>query len=371
MDGAIYYPYIRVPESAWFTRAILYWDSVGTIVPDEWTYEPERLGSYTRDLVRRGLVTQILPSYADLTAFARRFADYISRLQPEEIASRRSGFSGGIIELIHRDKGPEDIFQYLRELRLCSRDADASWWRVESKTSSDYMACLALALSIPGHNITQIDPDTRDHLEIPEAARLVPITDRAHSLEPLLTGTVEVPPLSLLKRAEGQVMIGEIQTMVLDKLFPAPVTAIQPSEIEGFRKKHSDLLPAFRRSVEARIDEIFDKKTGWQRQRALERLEGEFEDAIKEVEAYMSESHFGKIARSPWLALVGIIPGLDRIIGGARAVADVADPAPDHPKNILAYAAFASVEFSRNQRRPRKVRQGTKSLIGTAIESAV
>ena len=29
---AIYYPYIKVPNSAWFTRTLLYWDEVGAIV---------------------------------------------------------------------------------------------------------------------------------------------------------------------------------------------------------------------------------------------------------------------------------------------------------------------------------------------------
>lgn len=29
----LYFPYISVPESAWFTRVLLYWDEVGSIVP--------------------------------------------------------------------------------------------------------------------------------------------------------------------------------------------------------------------------------------------------------------------------------------------------------------------------------------------------
>lgn len=43
MDGVIYYPYIRLPESAWFSRAVLYWDSVATIVPDQWIADPDKL----------------------------------------------------------------------------------------------------------------------------------------------------------------------------------------------------------------------------------------------------------------------------------------------------------------------------------------
>jgi hypothetical protein len=369
MDGVIYYPYISVPESAWFTRAVLYWDTVGTIVPDQWTYTPERLGEYTRELVQRGIVTQLLPSYADLTGFAQRFAGYVDALHPDEISHRRADFSAGLTEQIHRDKGPEDVFLHLQDIGLCTRHHD--WWRVERNTSSDYMAGLALALSVPGSNIVQLDPSSRNSSAMPEKNHMVPITDQAHSLLPLLMGTVEVPHLALRERAEGQNMIGRVQAMVLEELFPGPVIAVSPEELERFRDQHSGLLSEFRRNVEQRTDEIFNLTTAWQRRRALDRLESEFKDAIREVEAYMSESRFGKIARSPWTALIGLIPGLDRATAAVKVAADLGDPAPGTPKSVLAYAAFASVELSRRQRRPRTVNVGNGSLIGTAMGEAV
>jgi len=30
---ALYFPYIRTPDDPWFTRVLLYWDAVGTILP--------------------------------------------------------------------------------------------------------------------------------------------------------------------------------------------------------------------------------------------------------------------------------------------------------------------------------------------------
>jgi hypothetical protein len=368
MDGVIYYPYINVPDSAWFTRAALYWDTVGTIVPDEWTYTPERLGAHTLELVQRGIITQFLPSYADLTSFAERFAGYVNGLQQDEVARRRSGFNAGETERIHQDKGPPDVFHYLMSLGLCAEDS--GWWRVELKTSSDYMAGLALALSLPDSNILQLDPWSRNSSAVPEAMHVVPITDQPHSLLPLLTGTVGITHLPLMERAEGQSIIGRVQAMVLESLFPAPVTAVAPAEIERFRNRHAGMLPEFRRHVEQRVDEIFNLSMAWQRRRALDRLESEFKQAIGEVKAYMSESKFGKVARSPWTALIGIIPGLDRATAAAKAAADIGDPAPASPKSVLAYAAFASVELSRHQRRPRRVSGGSGSLIGTAMGQA-
>ena len=164
-----------------------------------------------------------------------------------------------------------------------------------------------------------------------------------------------------------QMQEGGFQAMVLEELFPAPVLVVPPSEIERFRDRHSALLPEFRRNVERRVDEIFNLDTAWQRRRALDRLASEFKQATREVGAYMAESRFGKVTRSPWTALVGIIPGLDQITTVARAAADVGDPAPASPKSVLAYAAFASVELSRRQRRPREVNEGNRSLIGAAL----
>jgi hypothetical protein len=126
---------------------------------------------------------------------------------------------------------------------------------VERATAADYMAALALALSLPGHNIMKrythadIVPDT--------AVRRVPITDELHSLLPLLAGTLDEDDSILKERAEGQAIIGRVQMMVLENLFPAPVVAIPPEDIDRFRRRHAGLLPAFRREVEERVDTIF------------------------------------------------------------------------------------------------------------------
>ena len=33
MDTALYFPYISVPQGSWFTRVLLYWDGVASVVP--------------------------------------------------------------------------------------------------------------------------------------------------------------------------------------------------------------------------------------------------------------------------------------------------------------------------------------------------
>lgn len=361
MDGVIYYPHIRLPESAWFSRAVLYWDSVATIVPDRWIANPELLGSYTRELVQREIVTQLFPSYADLTRLARRFTHYVSNLEPNELTKRRQDFTDGMTELIHSDKGVVDAFHQLQHQHLCSRAG--KWWRVERATAADYMAALALALSLPGHDIMRHDGDVFPDM----VARRVPITDELHSLLPLLGGTVDEEDSTFSERAEGQAIIGKVQIMVLENLFPAPVVAIPPTDLDQFRRRHAGLLPAFRREVEERVDEIFRLDNRWEQRRVLDRLESELSDAIEQVESYMSESRFGRIVRSPWCGLLGFIPGLGRLVTGARTIADFADPQPAAVRSPLAYAAFLSAEVAHRDHRPRVLNNWSNSLVGAAF----
>ena len=366
MDGAVYYPYIKVPKSAWFSRAILYWDSVATIVPDRYIYDPDELEPYTRDLVERGLVIQLFPSYGDLGHIARHFHQYLERLEPGELAERRHAFSIGETELIHSDKG---LFRRWEDLGLFRRAGD--WWQVERRTAADYMAMLAIGLAEIGHDAP---PTTRDRTILPqvEEVRWVPVTDQAHSLLPLLSGTSEATTDELRERAEGQAKVRYVQMMVLENLFPAPTAEIEPEKLERFLRRHGDLLPSFRRAVEAKIDEIFNLESRWQQRRALDRLESEFQEAIQQVEAYLSESGFGKLLRSPWCVLIGlIIPGLDPVMRGAAAGADIALPRQPRVQSPLAYAAFASVELSLSDRRPRVIHNEANSLIDSAFRSRI
>src|SRR5262249_61505261 len=136
--------------SAWLRRAAVYWDSVGRIAPDQWIADPHQLGAHTRELVQLGVVTQLLPSYTDLISLGNRFAEYINHLAPEELAKRRREFSAGVTESIHSDKGVAEAFYGLQDQHLCS--PAGQWWRVERATAADYMAALALALSLPVHH---------------------------------------------------------------------------------------------------------------------------------------------------------------------------------------------------------------------------
>lgn len=49
MDKVIYYPYINVPQNAWFTTVLLYWDEVGSIIPSD-ILNSDDINNYVRSL---------------------------------------------------------------------------------------------------------------------------------------------------------------------------------------------------------------------------------------------------------------------------------------------------------------------------------
>ena len=42
MNSLLYYPYINLPKNNWTIRALLYYDNVNSIVPEQYFNEPER-----------------------------------------------------------------------------------------------------------------------------------------------------------------------------------------------------------------------------------------------------------------------------------------------------------------------------------------
>lgn len=48
MNSLLYYPYINLPKNNWTIRALLYYDNVNSIVPEQYFNEPERYDCCSR-----------------------------------------------------------------------------------------------------------------------------------------------------------------------------------------------------------------------------------------------------------------------------------------------------------------------------------
>ena len=148
-NNVLYFPTISVPGSAWFTRMLLYWDTVGTIIPAEFMHHPEKLGEQTRSLLEAELLTAVIPRMHlyKIPAFDKSFAKYLENLGPE-LDRRRRSFDSGKTTEVHAEKvgAVEDVMRSFGLCRGCNDPHYSQWYFVERKTASDFMAYLAASL---------------------------------------------------------------------------------------------------------------------------------------------------------------------------------------------------------------------------------
>jgi hypothetical protein len=324
---ALYFPYIRVPAAGWFTSTLLYWDSVGTIVPWSLAASDPVLGAYTSELMSADLVRAVWPEnyIFSIDGFAERFFEVIDRNEGID-ASRERALDAGRTGRIHDEKFTDVVFYGLQERGLAERSSDQGWWNVESQTAGVYMAYLAATLGALG--VLGMDP--------------VSDTD-------LFVSTPETP----VARAEA------LRLSLLEAILPGPEEPVPVRELATFKERHADTLKAFRTAIESELLRIAliddDEARGREKARTEERLRHE----IDEITAAMRQRRwprilFGTIAGLAAVAATGAAalgrggvalafaaPG---VISGANSAVD-GFPRRQRSNSPLAFAAFAGQTF--------------------------
>ena len=198
-NKVLYFPYINVPNSTWFTRMLLYWDEVGAIVPYDFIENPDRLDKHTRSLVRATLVNQVIPGafLHRIPAYTRAFVDYLDSLGAT-LKKRRKSFKGLFkirrTSRIHIEK-MDELGRVLVDMGLAKKRGDP-WYDVESETANEFMAYLAATLGKL------------------EELQYMPVTDELHNLEHFVFSSS--PDLQPEKK------VAAIRLQLLEDLFPAP-----------------------------------------------------------------------------------------------------------------------------------------------------
>ena len=216
MLHAIYYPYIRVPDSPWFTRTLLYWDDVGAIVPYEYIEHPELLGSHMVALVRENLVTQVVPGMHlwKVPRFDAAFLDHLDTKDARPLAPSHQW------PRVHMEK-LQGLAEGLCERGLARKDDSAEyspWYVIEPDTADDFMAYLAAVLG-----------------QIPGEREFVPVTDHIDHVS-----RFRLPAPSLGRRAP-------IRELVLPGLLPSPSATVEAARLAEFKAKHAGELRSFSR----------------------------------------------------------------------------------------------------------------------------
>lgn len=294
MDNALYFPFISVPESSWFTRILLYWDNVGSIIPFEFVDTPERLSSYTRDLLTDGLITQIHPAQYIWQAprFTEAFVDFIESISNTELGKRRNAFREHKTFRVHTEK-MDEIADYLISTRLASK-YNWSWCDVESTTASEFMTYLAALLGKL------------------EDVKSTPVTDTIANLE-MFADTSK-----LNKNIESR--LASLRSIVLEQLLPVPLHSVPPHNLLKIKQKHGAQLRHFRHSIEQEISSIADMTDSDLQQYRLTNFISSKKDEIEEITAHLSEGNLGEIVFSRICAIVSAIPGANALFGLANAI---------------------------------------------------
>ena len=349
VQGALYFPFIAVPPTAWWTRIMLYWDGVGTIVPDSYIQDPELHSEYTLELIRAGVVQQVLPHYAG-NSLAKNFGRYLHLLSGQEIDRRRRNLSMGHYALIHREKWLtyRGGLQEIQSLGLAPPEVfsrSGAWIPVEAATAQEFMAALALSLCETA-GVRGWGSSERNISEV-----WVPTTNRSSASQALLAGLEPVPDTLLDAershiRIRGEMRAFEVRTHLMERLLPVPDTTIPVSKLIEFRKKHGNLLPAFRRYLESKIDESLMIPDPILRSRFMDHIEDELLERTQEAEVYLQELGLQRISRSSVLRILKFIPVLKDPIETAQDLADNLRTSQGLESEPLAYLAFAHVTFT-------------------------
>lgn len=356
MQAVLYYPFINVPESAWLTRALLYWDSVGTIVPESYIGDGSTdLSPFTYDLVREGLLLQVLPQDAG-HEFSSRFDNYMSALSRRDLKRRRKSFlEPGGARRIHLDKWlmyGSGLYDLKRQ--GLARDHSRRWIEVEAHTADEFMAALAATLCTPGMSWQQ----RPDH--ITETPQWVPITDQPESMQALMAG---VQPSVLTSspyehRLLGHGRILDTRDALMEVLLPVPEESMSIDALLQFRMKHGSLLPRFRRYLEAQVDELNAQTDLGAGQRRIDRLAEEVDERVEQVSAYLAESGVRRVGRSSLLRWLRFIPGASTPIRNAQDLAEANLQQSHLREEPLAYLAFARKAFQPERMFPFDVHTG-------------
>jgi hypothetical protein len=280
MDSILYYPYINLPRTDWTIRSLLYYESVGSIVPQEYFFDPERnYKPFMLELVRNELVIPIDPMVVLNNAWevSKIFLEYIER-DRRKIKKARTRFLNGEYDYIHSDKiktvsidpnkFDENIFYGLMQLGLARMDR-GRFYAVEKKTADQLMKFLATIVG--------------------SKTNMLPTTN---SIKPRFYS-----PEEITEKRKREIILTELMP------FPEEINLIK---LMRFKEKHVGLLLAFKTRVENIVldtniiegTELFNAKV-----RELKILK-------EELSAKMNENHFKDIIFGTVSGIIGAVYGL-------------------------------------------------------------
>src|SRR5260370_6586864 len=125
VDTALYFPYIRVPQSTWFSRVLLYWDNAGAIITASIYDDQQERGDYTSELMRAGLLHAVMPERNLDFQFEAFSSGFLSMLEAQPMLGSLDTMQ---TQLIHEEKMSSEVYRQLENRGLAHRLPDGYGW---------------------------------------------------------------------------------------------------------------------------------------------------------------------------------------------------------------------------------------------------
>jgi hypothetical protein len=275
MNNLLYYPYIDLPRTNWTLRTLLYYDNIGSIVPQEYFFNPHQHDPFMRDLMEADLVTAINPimELDNPLLSTEPFLQHINNNRDKlERATRRFSMeqknSPYKLARIHSNKFHDNIFYGLKQMGL-AQESNSGWYLVERKIAYELMMFLATIVAAK--------------------TKRLPATDYIR------------PRYYKQTFAKEQAK----RETILNQLIPFPED-IDLTRLQRFKDRHSGLLREFRTQVELIVfDPNIREGTQLFHYRVAELCERK-----DQLTARMNESNFNKIMYGTAAGIIGAFIGL-------------------------------------------------------------
>jgi len=250
----------------------LYWDTVGSIVPESYQ-SANSFSPLNQSLLREGLIERISPYDAwNVPRYEQSLIDSIVH-GDMILDDARTNFQEGSFEKIHREKFNYFVFQTLEDLHLAQKVATSEWYIVESNIAKLMMTFLATVLALE--------------------KGFQPVTDKIVNLDISFNNTAHSDYMKIFNLGEESVE-ANVRTEILKECMVYPYEA-NLNAIRRFKDKHYDELKAFRRHIEKIVFNTSLIADPGKRQKALHLEIHDINEQKTALIRRMKESNFNRI----------------------------------------------------------------------------
>jgi len=259
MSQALFYPWIDIRDESWLKTALLYWDSVRTIVPN--SIESPYATTTGQALAEEGFLVP-LRVQSGMHEIEDIADDVLSYLESPEGVELLIGDNGGVshdihvaklpqrlgrLTDIHPEKLPNEVRQMIQDL-MSPSERDNEWLRVGDGFANFYMTLLANRLSerVGARLLTSI----------PAAERLAVAARHDAQLNGLIPRRMDDPSrrwreyeaFGPRRRMPRNLAQGMLASLAIERLAVSADTPIE--KLIEFRARHCDELALFRTKVD-------------------------------------------------------------------------------------------------------------------------